>query len=71
MYRFKKEKYLELLDGRTCEWLASKIGYTNVTLSYIFNGHKTCKYALALAIVKTMNNDYEIDDFFEKIDEGE
>ena len=70
MYRFKKEKYLELLDGRTADWLANQIGYTNTTLSLIFNGHKNCKKVLALAIVKTLNNDYEIEDFFEYI-EGE
>lgn len=71
MYQFKKEKYLELLDGRTADWLANQIGYTNTTLSLIFNGHKPCRKALAIAIVKTLNNDYEIDEFFNKVDEGE
>ena len=71
MYRFKKERYLELLDGRTAEWLANQIGYSNVTLSLIFNGHKDCKKALAIAIVKTMCNDYEVLDFFDYVEEGE
>lgn len=70
MYKFKKEKYMELLDGRTVEWLAGQLGYTTTTLYLIFNGHKNCKKALAIAIVKTLNNDYIVDDFFDYI-EGE
>lgn len=69
MYRFKKEKYIELLDGRTVEWLAGKLGYTATTLYLIFNGHNLCKYAFALAIVKVLNNDNEVSDFFDKIDD--
>ena len=33
--------------------------------------HKICKKALAIAIVKALDNDNEVEDFFEKIDEGE
>ena len=71
MYGFKKEKYKELLNGKSCEWLAKEVGYNNCTLSLIFNGHKTCKKALAIAIVKALDNNNEVEDFFEKIDEGE
>lgn len=67
MYQFKRERYLELLDGRTVEWLSSQIGYTSTTLYLIFNGHKNCKKALAIAIVKTFNNNYEVEDFFEYV----
>ena len=70
MYKFKTEKYLELLDGRTVEWLAKQVGYTSVSLYYLFNGQRTCKKALAIAIVKTLNNKYKVEDFFDKI-EGE
>lgn len=70
MYMFKKDKYVELLDGRTVEWLSRQLNYTPVTLYNIFNGHKKCKKVLAMAIVKTLNNEYEIDDFFEMV-EGE
>lgn len=70
MYIFKKDKYTELLDGRTVEWLSKQIGYSATTLYLIFNGHKNIKKALAIAIVKTLNNNYEVDDFFEYI-EGE
>lgn len=70
MYKFKTDKYLELLDGRTAEWLARELGYSATTMSLIFNARKNVKKALALAIVKTLNNNYEVDYFFEYV-EGE
>lgn len=65
MYWFKTEKYLEMLDGRTVEWLANQLGYSNVTLYNLFNGHKGCKKAMALAIVKTLNDSYQVEDYFD------
>lgn len=65
MYWFKKELYLEMLDGRTVEWLANQLGYSNVTLYNLLNGHKGCKKAMALAIVKTLNNSYQVEDYFD------
>lgn len=65
MYVFKKEKYLELLNGKTAEWLARELGYTATTMSLIFNARKSVKKALAIAIVKTLDNNYEVEDFFE------
>ncbi len=70
MYKFKTEKYLELLDGKTVEWLSNKLGYSNVSLYNLFNGHRTCKYAMALAIVKVLDNKYKVEEFFDYI-EGE
>lgn len=67
MYKFKKERYIEMLDGRTVEWLANKLGYSATTLYLLFNRHNSCKYAFALAIVKALNNDYEVEDYFEKV----
>ena len=43
MYRFKTDKYLELLDGRTAEWLARELGYSATTMSLIFNARKNVK----------------------------
>lgn len=68
MYIFKKDKYNELLNGRTVEWLSRQINYTPVTLYNIFNCHKRCKKVLAMAIVKTLDNSYEIEDFFEIVE---
>ena len=70
MYWFKKEKYLEMLDGRSVEWLSNQLGYSKVTLYNLFNGHKGCKKAIAIAIVKTLNDTYNVDDYFDYI-EGE
>lgn len=67
MYKFKTDKYVEMLNGRTVEWLSKELGYTATTLYLIFNGHKNCKKALAIAIVKTLNDDYDIEDYFEEI----
>ena len=71
MYQFIKEKYIKLLDGRTVEWLSKEIGYSATMLYLIFNGHRNCKKALAIAIVKTFDNEYNVEDFFNKVDEGE
>ena len=71
MYKFKKDKYMELLDGHTVEWLSKKIGYSATTLYLIFNCRKNVKKAFAIAIVKTLSNDYEVEDFFEIVVEGE
>lgn len=67
MYKFKIEKYAELLNGKTVEWLSKEIGYSATTLYLIFNEHKNCKKALAIAIVKTLDINNEVDEFFEKI----
>lgn len=68
MYRFKKEKYNELMNGRMAMWLAEQIGYNVSTVSRIFNG-RLCKRALAIAIVKTMDSNHDVEYFFDKIDD--
>lgn len=68
MYRFKKEKYDELMNGRMSLWLAEQLGYNVSTLSRIFNG-RPCKRALAIAIVKTMDSIRDVEYFFDKIDD--
>jgi hypothetical protein len=67
MYKFKKEKYFDLLDGRTVEWLSREVGYSSTMLYLIFNGHKNCKKALAIAIVTTLDKDSNIEEYFEEI----
>lgn len=69
MYLFKKEKYKELLDGRSVEWLSKEVGYSAVSLYLIFNGHKTCKKPLAYMIVKVLNESNEVEDFFDNVKE--
>ena len=67
MYKFKVELYDKLMYGRTLFWLADQLGYSHITLSLIFNGHKYVKKALALAIVKTIDNSYEVIIYYDKI----
>lgn len=70
MYMFRMEKYVELLDGHTVEWLAKKTGYTNMSLYALFNGRRSCKAALAIAICSILGKD-NVDDYFYLVDEGE
>lgn len=67
MYIFKKDRYVELLNGKTVEWLSKELGYSATTLYLIFNGHKNCKKALAIAIVKTLDINNEVEEYFEEI----
>lgn len=71
MYRFKKEKYKELFDGHKILWLSEKIGYSIQMLSYIFNNKKDCRKIVAYSIVKALQPECEIEDFFEYIEKGE
>lgn len=70
MYRFKQEKYKELMDGRKVLWLSEEIGYSIQMLSYIFNNKKDCRKHVAYAIVKALQPSCEIEDFFEYIEKG-
>lgn len=71
MYIFKKEKYKELLNGRSIEWLSNETKYNRVTLSNILNGKLHCKKMIAIGIVKTLNGNNSVEDFFEYIEKGE
>lgn len=71
MYHFKVEKYKELLDGRSIEWLSNNIEYNRVTISNILNGKIHCKKVVAIAIVKTLDINKNVNDFFEYIEKGE
>lgn len=68
LYRFKKEKYTELLGDKTVVWLSKQLDYTVPMLYNIFNNNINCRKIVALAIVKTMSNSYEIEDFFDYIE---
>ena len=43
MYKFRIEKYVDLMGGRTVEWLSNEVGYTNMSLYALFNGRRACK----------------------------
>lgn len=72
MYKFDTTKYKELLNGRTVRWLAKELCYGETVIYLILNGHKTCKKALALAIVKVLDDKNKIEDYFYEVgNEGE
>ncbi len=71
MYKFKQEKYDELLNGRKILWLSEEIGYSIQMLSYILNNKKDCRKMVAYAIVKALHPESEIEDYFEYIEKGE
>lgn len=61
---------MELLDGHTVEWLSGKVGYTNMSLYALFNGRRTCKAALAIAICSILGKE-NFEDYFYISEEGE
>lgn len=68
MYKFRIEKYVDLMGGRTVEWLSNEVGYTNMSLYALFNGRRVCKKALAIAICHVLDKD--LNDYFYVV-EGE
>ena len=46
--------------------LAKKIGVNNATLNRIFNQKQSCSKIMAYAIVKSINENAEIEDYFIK-----
>lgn len=68
MYRFKKEKYTEFLGEKTVVWLSKKLDYTTPMLYNIFNNNIDCRFIIAFAIVKMVNINYEVEDFFDYIE---
>ena len=51
--------------------LARKVGVNQATLNRIFNQKQSCSKVLAYAIVKAINENNEILDYFEIIKKGE
>lgn len=68
MYHFKKDMLEKLLNDNTVVWLSKQLDYTAPMLYNIFNNNIDCRKVIAIAIVKTMNPEYEVDDFFDYIE---
>lgn len=68
MYRFKKDKYTDLLGDKTVVWLSKQLDYTVAMLYNIFNNNIDCRFIIAFAIVKMMDIHYEVEDFFDYIE---
>ena len=64
-YWFKKEKQKELLKGKTIRECAEDIGINRPYLNNVLNKKMPVKHkAVAYAITKYTNKDYEIEDVF-------
>lgn len=68
MYHFRKEKLKELLGDNTIIWLSKELDYTPQMLYNIFNDNIGCRKIIAQAIVKTMDPNFNIEDFFDYIE---
>lgn len=65
-YWFKKDKREELTKGKKMYECAEDIGITRETLISIVNNKKCVKHkAMAYAITKYTNKNYEIEDVFD------
>lgn len=67
MYKFKKNKYDEVIAKFKIKGLAETIGITSTYLSMVLNNKINCKKTVAYCITKALNSEAEIDQFFEII----
>ena len=64
MYKFKTEKYKEIIEKYKINGIAEKIGITPTYLSQILNNKKDCKKTVAYCIVKAIDSNAEINNYF-------
>lgn len=64
MYIFKEEKLEEIKDRYKLRSLSEKVGICTSLMSQIMNGHRTCPKPTAYCIVKMIDKDAEIEDYF-------
>lgn len=68
MYRLKKIDKVSIIKQSE---LARKIGINQSTLNRIFNQKQNCSKLMAYAIVKSINENNEISDYFENTKKGQ
>lgn len=67
MYLLKDEK-IEYLKGKyRQDYFANEVGISNAYVSLIFSQKKTCPKRIAFCIVKAIDKDAEIEDFFVRV----
>lgn len=66
MYHFREEKRNEIVSRFKLNYLADEIGISLAYLSRILNSRKDCKKVVAYCITKLVDNEKEVDYFFEK-----
>ena len=63
MYQLKDINKVSIINQSE---LARKVGINQATLNRIFNQKQSCSKVLAYAIVKAINENNEISDYFDK-----
>ena len=63
MYIFKQDLQVKYKQKELCE----TIGITQPTMSNIMNGKVACRKVVAYCITKYLNQDAEIEDYFERV----
>lgn len=63
MYQLKDINKISIINQSE---LARKVGINQATLNRIFNQKQSCSKVLAYAIVKAINENNEISDYFDK-----
>lgn len=64
MYKLKEEKVIDIKKTYKLQNIAENIGITRTYLSNILSG-RPCKKTVAYSLVKYINNEAEILDYFE------
>lgn len=64
MYLIKQQEKLNIINQSE---LARIVGINISTMSRIFNKKQNCSKVIAYAITKAINQNAEIEDFFEKV----
>lgn len=67
MYKFKQEKYEEIINKYKLSYIADKVGITRIYLSYVIHNKYNCSKSVAYGITKAIDENKEIDYFFDKI----
>lgn len=65
MYKFKQEKYKEFVEKYKINGIADMVGISTNYLSQILNNKKNCKKTVAYCIVKAIDSNAEINDYFD------
>lgn len=66
MYKIKDEIILPIHNQKK---FAEEIGVTPESLSRILNKRQNCSKTLAYAITKNFDNNFELNDIFERVEE--
>lgn len=67
MYKFKQERYEEIINKYKISYIAKIVGISRVYLSYILHNKKNCRKNVAYFITKTLDKNKEIEYYFTRV----